>query len=219
VTVGDTTGGMVPMSVAAHEYGHHIAANRWNPPWLALDWGTKRWASLMGICARATAGTAFPGDEGANYSLNPGEGFAESYRGLAETTGTAFGYAWPLVDPSFRPGGEALAAVREDVLHPWAGPTAVTVRARFARRARVWSRVIATPLDGDLRIRIRVPGGGGADDVTLRASDGRTVLAKSTWDSSGGKAVAYRICGTRSLKVRVTRAGAARRFTLNVASP
>jgi hypothetical protein len=205
--------------VAAHEYGHHIAANRVNPPWLALDWGTKRWASLAGICARTAAGTAFPGEEGTNYSFNPGEAFAESYRVLVETAGSAVGFAWPIVDPSFRPDEAALAAVREDVLHPWAAPTTTTVRARFAGRAHVWSRTIATPLDGDLRIRISVPGGGGTDDLTLRTSDGRTLLAKSTWDNSGGKAVAYRICGTRSLKVRVTRVGAATRFTLHITSP
>ena len=37
---------------------------------------------------------AFPGNEGANYSLNPGEAFAESYRVLVETNGTAVGYDW-----------------------------------------------------------------------------------------------------------------------------
>jgi hypothetical protein len=219
VTVGDARGGLTPTSVAAHEYGHHIAFNRLNPPWRALDWGTKRWASLVGICARAAAATAFPGDEGGNYSLNPGEGFAESYRVLVETGGTAVGYAWPIVDPSFRPDGAALAAVREDVLHPWSGPTAAIIQGRFGRKSHVWTRTIYTPLDGDLSIRISVPGGGGADELTLRASDGRTLLAKSAWDGSGGKAVTYRICGTRSLKVRVTRGGAAMRFTLRIASP
>jgi len=218
VTVGDSTAGIAPASIAAHEYGHHIAANRNNLPWTALDWGTKRWASFMGICSRVGAGTAFPGDEGLNYSLNPGEGFAESYRVLFETNGSAVGYDWPILDPSFRPDAQALAAVREDVLHPWVGPTTTTIHGKFLRRSRTWTRQVATPLDGDLHIRVTVPGGGG-DDVKLLSGDGRTVLATGSWDSSGGKSVEYRVCGARSVKLRVTRGGPAARFTLRVLAP
>jgi hypothetical protein len=218
VTVGDSTAGVTPASIAAHEYGHHVAANRGNAPWKAIDWGTKRWASQMGICGRVAAGTAFPGDEGASYSLNPGEGFAESYRVLVEGKGSAVGYDWPIVDPSFRPTSETLAAVREDVVHPWQGPTTRTIRAKFLRQRRTWAMQVATPLDGDLRLRVTVPGGG-ADDVTLLSSNGRTVLATGSWASSGGKSAEYRVCGARSVRVRVTRGGAAARFTLQVQSP
>jgi hypothetical protein len=218
VTVGDSTAGISPVSIATHEYGHHIAANRTNAPWSALDWGTKRWATTMGICPRVGAGTAHPGDEGPNYALNPGEGFAESYRVLVETNGTAVGYEWPIVDPSFRPTPESLGAIREDVLHPWLGPTTKTIRAKFLRGRRTWTAQVATLLDGDLRVRLMVPGGG-ADDVTLLTGDGRTVLAKGSWASTGGKSAEYRVCGARSLRVRVTRGGAAARFTLRVTAP
>jgi hypothetical protein len=218
VTVGDSTAGFAPASIAAHEYGHHIAANRSNGPWPAIDWGTKRWASAMGICGRVATGTAFPGDEGPDYSLNPGEAFAESYRVLVETNGTAVGYDWPIIDPSFRPTSESLAAIREDVLHPWVGPTTKTIRGKFLRQRRAWSTQVATFLDGDLRLRVTVPGGG-ADDVTLLSSDGRTVLATGSWASSGGKSVEYQVCGARSVRVRVTRSGAAARFTLQVQAP
>jgi hypothetical protein len=218
VTVGDSGAGYAPASIAAHEYGHHIAANRSNAPWQALDWGTKRWASAMGICTRVATGMAFPGDEGANYSLNPGEGFAESYRVLAETGGAAVASDWPIVDPSFRPTPDALAAVREDIFHPWTGPTSTTVRGKFLRRSRSWSTQLATPLDGDLRLRVTVAHGG-ADDVTLLSGDGRTVLATGSWASSGGKYAEYRVCGARSLRVRVTRGGAAARFTLQLQVP
>jgi hypothetical protein len=85
VTVGDSSGGIPPASVAAHEYGHHVAYNRVNPPWIAVAWGTKRWASHMNVCSRAAAGTAMPGDEGVDYVLNPGEAFAETFRVLNET--------------------------------------------------------------------------------------------------------------------------------------
>lgn len=218
VTVGDSTAGIPPASIAAHEYGHHIAANRSNPPWKAGDWGTKRWASMVGICARAATGTAFPGDEGASYSLNPGEGFAESYRVLVETNGTAAGYDWPIVDPSFRPTPESLAAIREDVLHPWVGPTTKTIRGKFLRQRRTWSTQVVTLLDGDLRLRVTVPVGG-ANDVTLLSGDGRTVLATGSWASSGGKSAEYQVCGARSVRVRVTRGGAPARFTLQVQTP
>jgi hypothetical protein len=218
VTVGDSSAGVPPASVAIHEYGHHIAANRINAPWAAIDWGTKRWASYMNICPRAQTGTVFPGDEGMNYSFNPGEAFAESYRVLVETNGTALGYDWPIIDPSFRPDVQALTAVREDVLHPWSGSTTKTISGKFLRRSRTWTTQVATPLDGDLRLRVTVPGGG-ANDVTLLSGDGRTVLATGSWDSSGGKSVQHRVCGARSVKVRVTRGGAATRFTLRAVIP
>ncbi len=218
ITIGDSSAGYIPASVAAHEYGHHIAAKRINAPWAAIDWGTKRWASYMNICFRAQVGMIFPGDEGMNYSLNPGEGFAESYRVLIETNGTAVGYDWPIVDPSFRPDAQALTAIREDALQPWSEPSTTTIRGRFLRRGRTWTTQVATRLDGDLRIGVTVPGGG-ADDVTLLSDNGGTVLATGSWNSSGGKSVEYRVCGARSLKVRVTRRAAAARFTLRVVVP
>jgi hypothetical protein len=218
VMVGDSTAGISPTAIAAHEYGQHIAANRSNAPWNALDWGPKRWATTMGICTRVTGGTAFPGDEGLNYPLNPGEAFAESYRVLVETGGTALGYDWPIVDPSFRPSPTSLAAIRQDVLHPWLGPTTKTIPGKFLRGRRTWTTQVTTSLDGDLRLRVTGPGGG-ADDVTLLSSDGRTVLATGSWTSSGGKSVEYRICGARSFRVRVTRGVAAARFNLQVQAP
>ena len=68
--------------IVAHEYGHHVAANRADAPWSAEDYGTKRWSSYENICAKAAGGTASPGDEGVNYFQNSGEAFAESYRVL-----------------------------------------------------------------------------------------------------------------------------------------
>ena len=218
VTIGDSSAGIPPASVAAHEYGHHVAGNRRNDPWPAIAWGTKRWATGAGICARVQARTAFPGDEGGSYTFNPGEAFAESYRVLVETNGSALGYDWPIVDYSFRPDAQALAAVREDVLHPWSTPTQKTIRGKFLRRSRTWSATVATPLDGELHLRLTAAGGG-AHDVTLLSSDGRKVLARSSWDSSGGKSIEYLVCGARSVKARVTRGGVSARFPLRVTTP
>jgi hypothetical protein len=214
VAAGETPAWMLPAtSVVAHEYGHHIAAHRDNAPWRALDWGAKRWATKMEVCRRVPARMAFPGDEGANYSFNPGEAFAESYRVLVDS-GTAAGDEWLIVDPSFRPDAAALAALRADVLEPWTGPAVTAVRGRFKGSARSWTATVETPLDGDLSIRV-----GASDDISLRSGDGHTVLARSTWTSSGGKVAAYRVCGARSLQVRVLRSRAAASFTLRISKP
>ncbi len=218
VTVGDSSAGVPPAAVAAHEYGHHVAGNRRNDPWLAIDWGTKRWATYMGICTRARLGTAYPGDEGMAYELNPGEGFAESYRVLIETGGTALGYDWPIVDSSFRPDARALELIREDVLHPWSETPVRTIRGKFPGRSRTWTMKVATPLDGDLRVRLSGPDVG-ADGVTLVGGDGRTRLATAVWDGPQTKSLSYQICGNRSLTLRVTRGSAISRFTLRVTAP
>ena len=97
--------------IGAHEYGHHIAANRRNDPWDANDWGTKRWATVVGVCSRVAAGTAFPGDEGEHYTLNTGEAFAEAYRFLNIQRGGTWANFPLIVDPSFAPTAKSLAAV------------------------------------------------------------------------------------------------------------
>jgi hypothetical protein len=42
VVPGESSGGWSIDQIVAHEYGHHLANNRINPPWNALSWGTKR---------------------------------------------------------------------------------------------------------------------------------------------------------------------------------
>ena len=218
MTVGDTTDGIARTSVAAHEYGHHVAVSRSNARWRAVDWGTKCWVSKISVCYHVQRGTVFPGEEGLNYTLNQGEVLAELYRVLAEKKGTAEGYDWPVVDPSFRPTPESLAALRDDVLHPWAGPTKTTIRGKFLRGKHIWSTQVATPFDGEFRVRVTAPDGG-ADDVKVLSGDGRTLLATGSWNGSRGKSAEYRVCGARSVRVRVIRAVAAARFTLQVQVP
>jgi len=135
VIPGDLEPG-VDFDIAAHEYGHHVAANRRNDPWDANGYGPKRWATYTSVCSRAAAGTAFPGDEGAHYTLNTGEAFAEAYRALEESRGV---YPWahlPLVvDASFTPDAGAQAAALADVQQPWTAPSSMTVDGRFTTRA------------------------------------------------------------------------------------
>jgi hypothetical protein len=46
---------------------------------------------------------------------------------------------------------------RDDVLHPWVGPTTKTIRGKFLRQRRTWSTQVTTLLDGELRLRVTVP--------------------------------------------------------------
>jgi hypothetical protein len=193
VSVGETTDDVRPEAVVTHEYGHYIAANRENPPWDALDWGTKRWATTLNVCARARTRKVFPGAEDTRYFLNPGEGFAETYRFLNGQPTADLGLDWPIVDRLFYPDARSLQAVRRDVLQPWTHPTSLQLTGRLDSRgsARV---TVSTPLDGNLEL----------------AASGATIA---------GSVSAHReICGTRHIPVQL--AGKPRSaFVLNVTRP
>jgi hypothetical protein len=200
-------------TVLAHEYGHHVANNRINPPWVAEDWGTKRWATDAGICTRTAAGTAFPGDERANYSLNPGEAFAETYRVLNFDK-----EAWPNwtvlapwnSDQSFYPNAADLEAVHEDVVTPWTAPTVATWSSRIANVARPARHVIQTPLDGSMSVKlIRVLKG-----TTISIVDPATGKVLS----SGARRASVTVCGKRTLTL-VVRAKATGVFSATFARP
>jgi len=214
VAIGEESDGISPESVAAHEYGHHVAFNRVNPPWTAIDWGTKRWATAERVCPRVAGGTAFPGDEGDEYTLDPGEAFAESFRVLNETR-AGEPETWPLLDASFVPDSAALQAVEADVLTPWTGPTTSTIRARFATGRRSWTTRVPTPLDGTVSVTL----GSGSNGLEVLAPDGRTVLSAGTWTQQGGRQAEASVCGSRSVVVRVTRGGRPSAFSLRIVRP
>jgi hypothetical protein len=131
--------------IVAHEYGHHIAANRSNAPWDAYEWGTKRWASYEDVCAGVKAHTLFPGSQGAQYARNPAEAFAESYRVL--NGGTWSG----VVDRSLAPDARSLQLLRADIVTPWRRGRTVVRRGTAPARVR-----IDTTLDG--RLSATAPG-------------------------------------------------------------
>jgi hypothetical protein len=218
VVIGEQYNGLDPKEVAAHEYGHHVAFNRINPPWIAVDWGTKRWASYAGICGRTAQGTAFPGDEGTHYRLNPGEAFAEVYRTLNDAK-KGIALTWPIVDSSFVPNSAAMQAAEEDVVHPWTVATSKAVQARFTvRGTKVWKLVLPTPLDGQLDVVLSIPKGG-LYNLSLLAPDGITVLAGGLWSGTNQKKLSYTVCGQRSLVLRVTMIGLPGSFTLRYTQP
>jgi hypothetical protein len=219
VTPGDPPAADVSAeAVVTHEYGHHVAAHRLNPPWPAVDYGTKRWATYNQVCSKTKAGRLHPGAESLPfYTLNPGEAFAESYRvlnqhklGLPETP-------WEVVDQSLYPSAQSLTLLEQDVTSPWTKPTTTAVRGTL--RGGVKSRTIgvATALDGSLRLDVRA-----SSRLRLRfrvtAPSGRAVATRTVAAAHDG-AVSTTVCGQRSWSVRVSRLKGAGVFTLSVTKP
>ncbi len=219
VSMGETMFGITAAEVIRHEYGHHIALHRVNSPWLAIDWGPKNWASTVDVCRRAEEQTAYPGDEGDHYSLNPGEAWAETYRLLDESRAGATGSGWQIIDSSFYPDAAALQAAESDVLQPWTvGRNTVFRRTFTARGKRVWLIPLDARLDGLLEITMTLPRNG-LHEFELVTGDRTTVLQKGLWASTTTKRITTTICGERSFLLRVTQKGAFGRVTVTAATP
>jgi hypothetical protein len=202
-------------AVITHEYGHHVAASRSNAPWSALDYGTKRWASYIQVCSRARAGQLFPGsEESPQYRLNPGEGFAESYRVLNERKAGIAETPWQIVSDALYPDNTAVSMLEADVVSPWQGPTTSTRTGRFTRTARVRTYTVPTQLDGTLRVSVR-PSNGTRVSLDVFAGSSRLVHATG----SGTLTRSQTICGQRSLRVRVTETRGTGSFRLTVSKP
>jgi hypothetical protein len=185
---GANPDGLPLAQLLEHEYGHHVANNRSNPPWAAVDWGTKRWASYEDVCAKQGAGLAFPGDEATNYWSNPGEAFADSYMYL---NNQRLGHALPpwVFNVTFMPDYAALSAIQQDVTSPWTGQKTFVWRGRVTR-AR--SSTLPTTLDGNVAFRLAAPAGS-----TLQ------IYAEGQLVASTHRNFAGTICGARSIVTRV----------------
>jgi hypothetical protein len=201
-------------AVATHEYGHHVAAHRANPPWDAVDYGTKRWATYVNVCARTAAGELHPGAETLpDYRLNPGEAFAETYRVLNERQAGTTEAPWQIVSPSLYPDDTGLALLQQDVTSPWQASTLATRTAPLSKRVPSRTYGVATPLDGTFRVTLRAPSGARYTVAILSSSGARLAGGPS------GVSVSTTICGQRSLKVRVTRVSGAGTFRLLTSTP
>jgi hypothetical protein len=206
-------------SILAHEYGHHIANSRDNVPWSAEDYGTKRWASYQQVCSKSRNRELYPGDEGEHYTLNSGEGFAESYRVYVEQKLGLPSSPWVAVDGTLQPDATALALLGEDVATPWSGPTVSKRTAAFRPyTGDVRTFRFSTPLDGVLTLRLEAPAGA-ALDARLFDRSGGELLAQTTPGARPVKTVRYLVCGERSLELRVLRAKGFGQFTLQVSKP
>jgi hypothetical protein len=134
-----------------HEYGHHIASWRHNNPWDALDWGAKYWASAVRVCAYVDKGVLFPGNQGAHYRDDPGEGFADGYAHLHYPD-----VPW-YYNELMRPGPLEFAAIRKDVLEPWSEPRSRNFRGRLGPNRMERTFRIRLKLDGNVTMRLKGP--------------------------------------------------------------
>jgi hypothetical protein len=201
-------------SILVHEYGHHIAASRSNPPWAAIAYGTKRWASYEQICAGEREGRYSPGAQDARYDLNPGEGFAEAYRVLNERTLGTGESAWEIVSRDFYPTSLALARLRQDVVDPWVAPRRSKLTRTLTHSAPRRVHRIATPHDGALRIGVAATGAGRVR-VEIRDAAGMRITRYAL--SRSARMTDVTVCGGRTYTVRVTRLSATPKYALTVA--
>ena len=201
-------------AVITHEYGHHVAANRTNAPWPALDSGPKRWASSTQVCARTRSGELFPGAEDpGHYKLNPGEGWAETYRVLNERKAGLAEAPWQIVTQSLYPTAAALTAAEQDVTSPWqAGTTATQTAALSTKKTRTFT--VATQLDGTVKMTLKHSAGMRLS-VDVFASSTRAAHVVS----AGVVSRTFTACGARSFRFRVTDLAGRGSVSLTVAKP
>jgi hypothetical protein len=219
VVPGETSIDVSPEEIVRHEYGHHVANHRSNAPWVAVDWGPKRWASASDVCARVSRQEAFPGDQGSNYARNPGEAWAEAYRLMDERKAGITTATWQIIAPSFFPSEAALQAAEQDVVQAWSAPrTTVSTRVFGRATPKVWWIPLATSLDGDFRISATVPNASNPE-IALVAANRRTVLRRAQWVGQRVKRLEGSICGRRAAFVRVTQKGALGRVRVSVTAP
>jgi hypothetical protein len=202
-------------AVITHEYGHHVAANRSDAPWSALDYGPKRWASAMQVCTRTRSGELFPGAEDAShYKQNPGEGWAETYRVLNERKAGLAEAPWQIVTQALYPTAVALTAAEQDVSSPWQAATTTTQTGALSRAKKTRTFTVTTPLDGTFTMTLRHSAGMRLS-VDLFASSTRTAHVVN----AGVVSRSFTVCGTRSYRVRVTELAGRGSVSLTVAKP
>jgi hypothetical protein len=203
--------GVTTSYIVAHEYGHHIANHRSNPPFGALDYGPKQWASVKNVCHEALAGRLAPGDEGDLYRANPGEAWAETYAKLKYPE-LEWGYS-DLLRPT-RAGDFAAVA---DVLSPWRANRLQTFQGRLGRLDTQDRFTFRLTLDGSLRFQLAGPRRSNFD-LEVRADghvEGRTRTAGSR-DRLGWEAACVQ--APETIAVAVRRRSGAGPFTLRVSS-
>jgi hypothetical protein len=203
--------GVTTSYVMAHEYGHHVAALRSNPPFSSLDVGPKFWASYEKVCNRVLDGRLAPGAEGQNYLANPGESWAETY---ARLTYPAEPWRFTRL---LKPDAGALAAARRDVLEPWLAPATATFTGRFTGSGPDAKRfTFPLTLDGALNVRLHGPSRARYDlrVSSLGQSRGETA-GHAARDSLSWKA-ACRQRRTETVTVTVLRRTSAGPFSVDV---
>jgi hypothetical protein len=194
--------------IVTHEYGHHVANNRSNAPFVAENYGTKRWASYENICKKTSTGLVTPGDEGTNYATNSGEAFAETYRVLNLEKQGATDIGWDIVSKALQPDAHALALLEQDVVDPWTAPTLTYEHGSFGY-GNVRTISVKTPLDGTFVARLHAPT---KSRMRLSLLAGKTLLARGT-------TARIQVCGQRQLTLKVERTSGRGTFTIDISKP
>jgi hypothetical protein len=198
----------------AHEYGHHIANNRINAPWAALDSGAKRWATYERVCQGIRRNQLHPGDEGDNYWDNPGEAFAEANARL-NFPGTLVPWGY---NAMLRPNQVSLAKLAADIAYPWTAPSSVTWNGSLWRqRENPAQRRFKTPLDGEVQITLDGPDGSNYDLYVLGRKL-RPAKADRKAEKRGSKHRRHRKARKvrRRVITRAASAGSSEQLTMNL---
>jgi hypothetical protein len=106
------------------------------------------------VCTYVKRGRLFPGNQGAHYFDDPGEGFADGYAHLHYPD-----VPWRY-NELMRPGHSAFAAIRRDVLSPWVRNRTRTFRGRLGPRRGGRTFRLRLTLDGEVALRLTAPRGG-----------------------------------------------------------
>jgi hypothetical protein len=207
----DPASGTSAKGVLTHEYGHHVAASRSNPPFVSVDYGTKRWASYENVCARTFSGELYPGAEDArHYMLNPGEAFAETYRLLNEQKLGLPQESWNVVTTALYPDATALSLLEQDVLTPWTANATHELTAKLNAKVRTRTYTIRTPYDGTLNV---LPRQAGRAKVSVSLLENGSSMKTSSFKRVSGTSLSTTVCGKRAYKVRVKLAGTVKKKT------
>jgi hypothetical protein len=191
--------------VIAHEYGHHIAANRSNAPLEALDYGPKRWSSYELVCKNTLDGRLAPGNQAEGYEDNPGEAWAEAYARLIFPT-----QAWRFTS-LLKPTQGSLLAAMADVAEPWTRRQTKTFKGTGTKTFK-----LPLTLDGAFTVKLDGPKSANYD---LVLSSGGKVAERTTRRGSKDR-IHYRIAcrdrRTENLRIKVVRRSGGGRYTLTV---
>jgi hypothetical protein len=209
--------GMPQAMVIAHEYAHHLEANRSLPGWNASHLGGRHWATHEQVCEGVAAGRLFPGDQRAHYWDNPGEAFAQAYATMLYPD--AVPWWWHFAEPD----AGAFDAIRADVADGSGGSKVRWARTLAPRSPRA-ATTITTSVDGPIGVRLQQPRAA-RFDLVLRAADGTVVRRGRVMRRAKGKSkrpvsqLTYSSCGTRSFTVEVRRRAGKGRFTAQIQRP
>ena len=211
----DPGGGSSPFTreyVMTHEYGHHIAAYRRNDPFSAINLGPKYWSSYKLVCAGVFGGRYFPGNQGAHYLDDPGEGWADGYAHLH------FPAAPFQFNRGFAPDAGTFAAIRRDVLTPWNGPATRRVRRTLSSRHRVTSTTSRLTLDGTVALTLSGPRRANYD---LQVVENGRVVGQTRTAGSRDR-IAGTVCrghpGAADITFRVRRRSGSGPFSLRIST-